>query len=311
MKVLVTGGAGFIGSHVTDSLIAAGHQVGVIDNFSSGKRENLNPKAELFEGDILDRSFLSQVFKTFQPELVNHHAAQISVVHSTKNPEEDAKLNILGTINILDHCLTSQSVKKIIYASSGGAMYGDPATLPCTEETVAAPISPYGLSKNTAERYVWLYTTFPRPSAKLQATVLRYSNVYGPRQDPQGEAGVCAIFSNKMLIGETPTIFGDGSQVRDYIYVQDIASANLAVLSRGEGEAYNISTGEGETTLQVFKEIKKATGYVGEPIKAADRPGEIQAVVLSPQKIKSALGWQAQVSFSEGIGQMINLFKNI
>jgi UDP-glucose 4-epimerase len=306
MKILVTGGAGFIGSHLTDLLIKSDHRVGIIDNFSSGKRENLNSRAELFEGDILDRAFLDQVFKAFQPELVNHHAAQISVVHSVKDPEGDASLNILGTINILDHCLANQSVKKIVYASSGGAMYGDPADLPCTEETVAAPISPYGLSKNTAERYVWLYTTFPRHGAKLQATVLRYSNVYGPRQDPQGEAGVCAIFSNKMLNREVPTIFGDGSQIRDYIYVGDIASANLAVLDKGEGQAYNISTGEGTTTLQVFEEIKKATRFVGEPMKAAERPGEIQAVVLSSQKIKTALGWQAKVSFSQGIAQTIN-----
>lgn len=296
MKILVTGGAGFIGSQVVDAYLKAGHQVAVIDNLSTGKRANLPERINLHEGNITDENFVKKVFQEFQPEVVNHHAAQISVVVSVASPLQDAELNILGTLTILEAVRHTPSVKKVIYSSSGGAMYGDPTGVPCTEETAAKPVSPYGLSKHTAERYIWLYTTF----SPFKATVLRYANVYGPRQDPHGEAGVCAIFSARMLKGEPVTIFGDGSQIRDYIYVGDIVAANLLALDKGDGESYNISTGRGTTTKQVFETLKAATGYQPEAVMGAARPGELQEVVLSPEKALLELGWKAEVDFQTG-----------
>ena len=308
MKILVTGGAGFIGSHVTGAYVEAGHEVAVLDNFSTGKRENLPAGVRVFEGTIQDPDFVKQAMIEFQPEVVNHHAAQVSVTASVHEPMHDATLNILGTISVLQAAADTASVRKVIYASSGGAMYGNPATLPCVEDTVPNPVSPYGLSKYTAERYVWLFAA----TAPYVATVLRYSNVFGPRQDPHGEAGVCAIFAERMVGGsqdKKPAIFGDGSQVRDYVYVGDLATANVLALTKGDGGAYNIGTGQATTTMEVFEVLKAASNYPEGPVLAAPRAGEVQAIVLSPEKASKDLGWRPQVSFKEGIERTVAWYR--
>lgn len=305
MKILVTGGAGFIGSHVVDRFLANGHTVAIIDDLSTGKKSRIPAGVKLYEGSIENPEFVEHVFDDFQPEIIDHHAAHILVVVSLEKPIIDAQKNIIGTINLLEKASKLKSLKKFIYASSGGAMYGNPAKLPCLEDDLAKPISPYGLSKHTAERYVWLLCEL----YGIPATVLRYSNVFGPRQDPHGEAGVCAIFCGKMLDGETGTIFGDGSQIRDYVYVEDVAEANLLALEKGEGEYFNVATGVGTSTLQVFEAIKKVTGFEGEPIMGEERVGEVQAVVLATQKAVTGLGFKAKNNFEEGIKKTIDWYK--
>lgn len=305
MRILVTGGAGFIGSHVVDAYIAAGHSVGILDNFSTGKKTNVPKGVEIFEGSITDSAFVNQTLKKFEPTVVNHQAAQVSVVVSTREPLRDAELNILGTINLLSAASQTASVRKFIYASSGGAMYGNPSELPCDESTLAQPVSPYGLSKHTAERYVWLLGR----TGSFTATVLRYSNVYGPRQDPHGEAGVVAIFSPRMLKKQSVTIFGDGTQVRDYVYVADVAQANLEVLATGDGQAFNISTGRATSTNEVFTALQLATNYPNDAVHGVARSGEVQAIFLSPHKAAKELGWQPRVNFKEGIAKTLDWYK--
>lgn len=307
MKILVVGGAGFIGSHVVGAYLEAGHEVGVMDDFSTGKKTNLPASVEIFEGSVEDAGFVVEVVKKFAPEVVNHHAAQISVVASTREPALDAQRNIVGTINVLEAVRQTPSVKKVIYASSGGAMYGNPAALLCDEDTPAHPLSPYALSKHTAERYVWLFSEL----AGFKATVLRYSNVYGPRQDPHGEAGVCAIFSLAMLEGKPATIFGDGTQVRDYVYVEDVATANLLALEKGDGEAFNIATGVGTSTRQVFDTLMSETHYPLEPVMKPGRPGEIQAITLSADKAKQGLGWEPKIDFETGSQKTVGWYRSI
>ena len=305
MRILVTGGAGFIGSHVVDAYIAAGHTVAILDDFSTGKRANVAEPVAVFEGSVTDSSFLAQVLAEFKPEVINHHAAQISVVYSAREPVWDAQLNILGTMNLLQAAKECESVQKFIYISSGGAMYGNPVTLPCDEDTEAQPVSPYGLSKYVAERYVWLLSQ----DAHFKATVLRYSNVYGPRQDPHGEAGVCAIFAERLIKNQSVTIFGDGTQVRDYIYVGDVAAANVAALTAGEGRAYNIATCRGTSTNEVFTTLKMETGYEGEAVHGVARQGEVQAVYLSAARAAKELKWKAKTTFKEGVRKTLAWYK--
>jgi UDP-glucose 4-epimerase len=305
MRILVTGGAGFIASHVTAAYLKAGHTVAILDDYSTGKEANVPTDAKVYRGSIDDLNFVKKSFTEFQPEIVNHHAAQISVVVSVREPLIDTRLNVLGTVNILEAARETPSFKKLIYAASGGSMYGTPSQLPCTEETPAAPASPYALSKNTAERYIWLYSELHG----LKATVLRYSNVYGPRQDPHGEAGVCAIFAGKMLAGEQPMIFGDGSQVRDYVYVGDVAAASVAALEKGTGESFNIATGAPTSTLQVFETMKEVIGYAGEVKLGPARAGELQAIYLDVQKAKKGLDWQPSKTFKQGIEETVAWYR--
>ena len=306
MKILVTGGAGFIGSHIVEAYKNAGHEVAIIDAFSTGKRENVHPDAELFELDITNSAEVERAFVAFQPDIVNHHAAQTSVVYSVRESFADAHANVLGTVNVLEAVRNSNSVKKLIYASSGGAMYGDGIQPPILEDMHAKPVSPYGLSKYVAEQYVWLYARL----YGIKATVLRYSNVYGPRQDPHGEAGVCAIFCNKILQNEQALIFGDGSQVRDYVYVEDVARANVLALEKGGGESCHIATGIPTSTLRIFETIKAATHSEMNPVHEAARPGDVQEVYLSVDKAKEVLGWEPKFSVEEGIEKMVAWYRN-
>ncbi|MFA5034969.1 MAG: NAD-dependent epimerase/dehydratase family protein, partial [Candidatus Margulisiibacteriota bacterium] len=252
MRILVTGGAGFIGSNIVDRYLEAGHEVAVLDDLSTGKERNLNPKAVFFRKDLRDRD-LEAVVKDFHPEVVNHLAAQIDVRKSVADPIHNAEINELGTLNLLNAARDAK-VKKILFSSTGGALYGEvPETAGAGEEHAIEPISPYAITKRSVELYLHAYSQL----YGLKYTVLRYGNVYGPRQDPLGEAGVIAIFCGKMLKGEVPVIYGDGNQLRDYVYVGDVAEANLLALNKGENQIYNVGTGQGTSVNQIFALLKE------------------------------------------------------
>ena len=297
MKIMVTGGAGFIGSYVVDGYLEAGHQVLVLDNLSSGKRENVSPAARLVEMDVTDPRLVSFV-QDEQPDVINHHAANPSVSLSVRQPVFDATQNVLGTINVLEAARQAQ-VSKIIYISSGGAMYGNPKSLPIDEEHPANPVSPYALSKHTGERYVRLYGL----EHGLCWTSLRYANVYGPRQDPFGEAGVVSIFCQNLQDGVAPEIQWDGEQTRDFCYAGDCARANLAALEGGDNQAYNVGTGVGTSINALFAALTKVSRQRLVAKKAPRRSGDVRHSYLDCTKIERDLGWRAEVSLGEGLEQ--------
>jgi UDP-glucose 4-epimerase len=297
MKILVTGGAGFVASHVVDAYVDGGHQVLVVDNLSTGKREHVHPEARLVEMDLNDPG-LFDLLEAERPEVVNHHAANASVAVSVREPVFDAKQNVLGTINLLEAARRAGTVK-FIYISSGGAMYGNPEYLPMDEDHPANPISPYALSKDTGERYVRIYGQ----EHSLSWTSLRYANVYGPRQDPFGEAGVISIFCQNLLDGIAPNIHWDGEQTRDFVYVGDCARANLLVLEGGDGQAYNVGTGMGTSINALFQTLREVAGQELTPKRGPRRPGDVRHSYLDCRKIDQELGWQAAVSLHEGLAR--------
>ena len=294
MVILVTGGAGFIGSHVVDAYVAAGHEVVVVDNLSTGGREQIHPAARLVEKDINHPDLVDLLLEE-RPEVVNHHAANASVTVSVRRPIYDASQNVLGTLNLLEACRVA-GVRKFIYISSGGAMYGDPEYLPMDEGHPSNPVSPYALSKHTGERYVRLYGE----EHGLCWTSLRYANVYGPRQDPFGEAGVVSIFCQNLLDGVAPEIHWDGEQTRDFVYVSDCARANLLALDAGDGQAYNVGTGAG-TSINEFRVLVGVSGRDVEPRRGPRRAGDARHSYLDCSKIERELGWQAGVGLREGL----------
>ncbi len=295
MKIIVTGGAGFIGSHVVEAYVAAGHQVIVVDNLSSGKRDQINPAARLVEMDINSPDVI-KLFKAERPDVINHHAANPSVSLSMRRPGFDATQNILGTINLIEAARQAQ-VGKFIYISSGGAMYGNPERLPVDEEHPANPVSAYALSKHTGERYVRLYGA----EHGLTWTCLRYANVYGPRQDPFGEAGVISIFCQNLADGVAPEVHWDGEQTRDFVYVGDCARANVLALDGGDGQAYNVGTGLGTSINLLFRTLAEISGVALEPRRGPRRPGDARHSYLDCQKIELDLGWQPEVSLRHGL----------
>ncbi|MEA3311885.1 MAG: NAD-dependent epimerase/dehydratase family protein [candidate division WOR-3 bacterium] len=301
-RILVTGGAGFIGSHVAEVLIEAGHTVAVLDNLSSGRRENLPEESRFFEVDITDKEGLEKVFSGFKPEIVNHHAAQISVNRSVREPCFDAEQNILGTINLLE-ASARHGVKRFIFASTGGALYGDAEIIPSNEDTPVIPLAPYGIAKASAENYVRFFWN----EHGIEPVVLRYANVYGPRQDPYGEAGVVGIFSLKALSGEGCVIYGTGEQTRDFVYVKDVARSNLAAVD-GKPGTYNIGTGIETSINKLFSEFKRLEGSLKVSHDAA-RPGEVFRSVLDVSRAGNDLCWQPQVNLSDGIRQTYAWFK--
>ncbi len=302
-RFLVTGGAGFIGSHVVDALIELEHQVVVIDDLSAGRRRNVNPKANFYQTDIRSPE-LQPLFEEERPDYVNHHAAQVDVQRSTKDPLHDASVNVLGSINLLE-CCRRYEVKKIIYASTGGAVYGEPEHLPCDESHPIRPLSPYGVSKYAVELYLHLY----RQNYGLDYTILRYPNVYGPRQDPLGEAGVVAIFSLQMLMGEQVTISGNGKQERDFLYVEDCVKANLLSMENGSGEVYNLGTGKGTSINHLFEEMRRLTGYSPHPVHGPPKPGEVFRICLDANKAKKELEWSPAVGLQEGLERTLTYFQ--
>ena len=300
MNVLVTGGAGFIGSHLVDRLVESGHRVAVADTFATGSREHVNPKAVLYECDIRSAE-LASAFEAASPHAVFHTAAHASVSESVRSPAYDADVNVLGTLNVLEQC-AAHGVERIVFSSTGGALYGEPERLPADESHPVRPLSPYGASKAAAEAYVCAISRL----SGIRYTILRYGNVYGPRQDPFGEAGVVAIFTRAMLSGERPTVFGDGQHERDYVYVADVVEANIAALSQDRDGVFNIGTGEGTTVAQVFQAVAEATGYAGEPAHAEARPGDVRRIYLDASLAERELGWSPRVPFAEGIRRTVD-----
>ena len=299
MAVLVTGGAGFIGSHVAEGLAARGEDVVVLDDLSSGKRENLPEGIELVEGDI--REPLDELFARVQPTICFHLAAQIDVRVSVARPDHDAEINVLGTVNLLQTALEHGT--KVVFSSTGGAIYGE-CERPAPEEAPRMPIAPYGTSKLAAEEYLATYN-------RLHGTKhvsLRYGNVYGPRQDPHGEAGVVAIFFNKLRDGETPKVFGDGSQTRDYVYVGDVVRATLAAAER-DGGVYNVGTGRETSVVELLELCQRIAGTSLDPELAPPRPGELQRSVLDPSRAVDELAWRPERSLEDGLRETWEFFR--
>jgi UDP-glucose 4-epimerase len=303
MKVLVTGGAGFIGSHVVDQFLGAGHQVVIVDDLSTGRERNLNPGARFYKLDIRDPK-LSEIFEKERPEIVDHHAAQMDVRRSVADPMFDADVNIRGTLNLLE-CARQTGVRKIVYISSGGAAYGEPVYLPCDEAHPINPLCPYGVTKHTVEHYLFLY----KELYGLDYAVLRYPNVYGPRQDPFGEAGVVAIFTGRMLKGQPVTINGKGTQERDFVYVGDCARANLLVAEAGPTGIYNLGCGIGTNINQIFAGLKKIIDYPLEANYGPAKVGETFKIYLDAQKAKAELGWVPTLSLEEGLQLTVDYFR--
>ena len=304
MKCLVTGGAGFIGSHIVDTLLEAGHEVVVVDDLSTGKRVNLNPRARFYQLDIRSPE-LPAVFASEKPDIVSHQAAQMDVRRAVREPAFDASVNVIGALNVLESARHS-GVKKILFASTGGAVYGEPQQVPVAETHPIAPMSPYGLSKFTFEQYLGLY----RRLYGMAYVALRYPNVYGPRQDPHGEAGVVAIFTRQMLAGEQPTIFGDGSKSRDYVHVSDVAAATRLLVAAGdEGSVFNLGFGLEVSDRMIFDAVRDALGLTIEPRFGAVRPGEVSRIALDTTRIRAAHGWQPTLDYKQGIARTVEWYK--
>ena len=303
MRILITGGAGFIGSHIADACVAMGHEVMVLDNLSSGKKENVPPQARFVLCDVTSDTAVEAI-RTFRPEIVNHHAAQINVRASVSDPQFDAQVNILGSLRLLEAARQS-GVRKFLFASSGGAGYGEQERFPADESHPVRPVSPYGAAKMSVE----LYLNFYRAQYGLDYAALRYSNVYGPRQDPHGEAGVVAIFASLLLRRQTAIVNGDGEQTRDFVYVGDVVRANVAALDRGEGMSVNIGTGIETSINTVFRTLRDLAGSRQEEIHGPAMPGEQQRSCLENRMASYELGWYPEVSLEEGLARTLDFFR--
>jgi UDP-glucose 4-epimerase len=308
MKIVVTGGAGFIASHIVDAYLTAGHRVVVIDDLSKGFRRNINKKAKFYKADITDLALMERIFAKERPEAVNHHAAIAEVTRSMRDPIPTLTTNVLGTANLLlafghhgRHPKGGGAPGKFIFSSTGGAMYGDPKHLPVSEGAPEDPLSPYGLSKKLAEETIKFYAK----QFGFEYFIFRYANVFGPRQNPHGEAGIVAIFGELMYEGKRPTIFGDGTKARDYVYVGDVAAANLAALRRGKNATVNLGRGKIITDREMFEAIAEAMRFDGKPIHAPYRPGEIYRISLDAARARKVLGWKPKMEFRKGIREAV------
>jgi UDP-glucose 4-epimerase len=305
VRILVTGGAGFIGSHVVDAFVAAGHQVGVLDNFSTGRLDNVNRAAAVHRVDVRDKALVEEAFASFRPDIVSHHAAQSEVPKSVADPGYDADVNIVGGLNVLKACV-DHSVRKVIFSSTGGALYGEPDVVPAAEDHPVRPLSPYGTSKFAFEQYLG---TFERTFG-LQYTVLRYANIYGARQDFHAEEGrVVAIFAGRMLEGRPVTIDGDGEQSRDMLHVGDVAAANLMALEKGAGGTFHISTGIPVTVNDLFRKLATLTGYKLAPNHGPARKGDVYRIALDNVRAREALGWEPRIGLEEGLSLTVDYFR--
>jgi UDP-glucose 4-epimerase len=299
-KILVTGGAGFIGSHVVDLCVKAGCEVVVLDDLSTGFRYNLNRRAAFVEMDIRAPE-LAAVMELERPDFVFHLAAQMDVRRSLSEPIFDASTNILGSLNLLE-CCVKQKVKKVIYASTGGAVYGEPKELPASEDCPALPICHYGVSKYTVENYLRLYGRL----YGLNYTILRFPNVYGPRQNPLGEAGVCAILTSLMLDNRQPTLYGFGEPLRDYVFVEDIARANLLAMDHGDGQTINLGSGRGTSVMEIFNILKEIVGFEQPPLLKPIRPGEVERIFTTGDRALEVLQWRPEVGLHEGLKRTVS-----
>jgi UDP-glucose 4-epimerase len=309
MKAVVTGGAGFIGSNLVDALVERGDEVLVVDDISTGKRENIERAlaagARLAEADIRDGQALIALFEDFSPEVVFHLAAQIDVRKSVADTPLDAMINVVGTINVLEAAMRS-GARRVVNSSTGGAIYGEGKIIPAPEDHPAEPEAPYGQSKYAAEGYLELY----RRLHGLSTISLRYGNVYGPRQDPLGEAGVIAIFCGKLIAGERPTVFGDGLQTRDYVYVGDVVAANLAAADSDASGAFNIGTAHEASVLDIVEALGKIGGAEFEADLAPERPGEVRHIAIDYTRARQELGWEPQVDLEGGLRRTLESVKS-
>lgn len=303
MKILVTGGAGFIGSHIVDAYLDRGHEVVVVDDLSTGRKQNLNPKAQFYEMKIQDEK-VGELFAKHRFEVVSHHAAQMDVRRSVADPIFDAQTNVLGMLNLLQNCV-QHGVKKFIFSSTGGAIYGEQDYFPADEDHPTWPISPYGVTKLTGEKYLFYY----KQVFNLQYVIFRYANVYGPRQNPHGEAGVVAIFTERLLSGGQPIINGDGKQTRDYVYVGDLVRANLMALDYDRSDVFNIGTSKETDVNELFHLIKKAAGSQAEEVHGPAKAGEQLRSCLSYAKAEKILGWKPGVELKQGLQLTVDYFK--
>jgi UDP-glucose 4-epimerase len=308
MKILITGGAGFIASHVVDAYLKAGHEIAVVDNLSTGFRNNLNPRATFYEVDIRDDIAVNRIFDEFRPEVINHHAAQMDVRRSTRDPVYDAQCNILGSLNLI-LAAARTGVRRFMYVSTGGAVYGEVPSidLPVAETYPVNPICQYGISKHTVEHYLYLYHRL----YNMPYIVLRYPNVYGPRQNPHGEAGVVAIFTLLLLAGRPCTIFGDGAKTRDYVFIRDVVHANLLALQSAYCGILNIGSGSGTSDQQVYEAVAEAVGTALPPQYTTVRAGEVEHIYLNADRARQVLGWEQQVPFRAGVRETVSHIKSV
>jgi UDP-glucose 4-epimerase len=303
MKVLVTGGAGFIGSHLVDRLVQEGHEVVVVDNLVTGKRRNINRAARFYKLDIQSWR-LERVFRNERPNVAMHLAAQMDVRKSVEDPMFDAQVNVLGTLNVLQQSV-KHGVRKVIFSSSGGAIYGEQEIYPAPESHVTRPLSPYGLSKLCGEQYLSYYQRI----SGLQAVSLRYANVYGPRQDPEGEAGVVAIFIQKMLNNEQAVINGNGRQTRDFVFVEDVVEANLAVMAQETQGTYNVGTGVETSINDLFRILIQHTGSTCKEVHGPAKKGEQARSVIDNTKLRHELSWEPKADLSGGLKKTVEYFR--
>lgn len=303
MKVLVTGGAGFIGSHIVDRLVLEGHEVVVVDNLSTGKRKNLNRAARFYKTDIQGWR-LERIFRNERPNVVMHLAAQMDVRKSVEDPMFDAQVNVLGTLNVLQQAV-KHGVRKVVFSSSGGAIYGEQEVYPAPETHVTLPLSPYGLSKLCGEQYLSYY----QRASGLQMVNLRYANVYGPRQDPHGEAGVVAIFIQKLLNNEQAIINGNGRQTRDFVYVEDVVEANLAVMGQETQGTYNVGTGQETSVNDLFRILLEHTGSMCKEVHGPAKKGEQARSVIDSGKLRRELSWEPKTNLRDGLKRTVEFFR--
>jgi UDP-glucose 4-epimerase len=303
MKIIVTGGAGFIASHIVDAYLARGHEVHVFDDFSTGQKSNLNGKATVHTIDIADAKVV-KLIEELKPDALSHHAAQMDVRHSVADPTFDARVNILGFINLLEGCKNA-GVKKVTFASSGGAVYGEQEVFPAPESHLTQPASPYGVSKRAGE----LYLSYYHQAFGLSYIALRYANVYGPRQSAHGEAGVVAIFLSSLLSGKTPLINGDGKQTRDYVYVGDVVAANVAALESAFVGQINIGTGVETDVVTIFEHLRTAVGSEVKPEHGPAKPGEQRRSCLDTRRAGDILGWRPQVALADGLKRTADFYR--
>jgi UDP-glucose 4-epimerase len=300
VRILVTGGAGFIGSHIVDRLLADGHTVCVVDDVSTGRAGNVPTAVAFQQLDVCDAAPLHDTFASFKPEVVFHLAAQMDVRRSVLEPDFDARVNVLGALNVLRSAVAA-GARRLVYASTGGAVYGNPSTMPVTESHPPEPVSEYGASKLAFEHYLSVYGN----RGQIEYAALRYPNVFGPRQRPDGEAGVVAIFTGQMLRGEQPRIFGDGKKTRDYVYVADVVDANMRAMGGPSGVVANLGWGREVTDLEVFATVAAATGYTKPPVYAPARSGEVQRIALDAGLAHKTWGWRPTVTLREGVNRVV------
>ncbi|WAS06680.1 GDP-mannose 4,6-dehydratase [Gloeomargaritales cyanobacterium VI4D9] len=306
MRVLITGGAGFIGSAIQDIYLQAGHEVAILDNFAAGNPAYVHPHSRVYQADLRESNLVWQIFQDWQPEVVSHHAAQIDVRQSVAEPVADAQINILGSLNVLE-AAAQMGVKQFIFASSGGACYGELQQIPAPETHPLQPISPYGIAKVTMEHYLHFYYQVHG----LCYGILRYANVYGPRQGITGEAGVITAFMTALLTGQTPVIYGQGTQTRDYVYVDDVAQVNLQILGRLEPLTLNIGTGQETSVLALYELIQKLMPSKISPQFLPKRLGEITRSALDVTRARETLGWQAQTSLTQGLQATLDWYRQV